>query len=133
MISRDNNSLQGAILLAHGSSEPEAAAEILDLCQTLSQAKPNRRFEAAFLNQEPKLDSAVSALISLGCRRIQILPLLVFRGKHVLEDIPKNVEILRVKHPEILFELKPYLSRLPDFKDLILNELDRQSSDDIES
>ena len=118
-----NNSLPGVILLGHGSSESEAGLEIRDLCATLSESKPGWRFEPAFLNQEPKLDQAVKALISLGCKHIQVLPLLVFKGKHILEDIPNSVENLRTQHPEIVFELQPYLSRLTGFKDLILKEL----------
>ena len=118
-----NNSLPGVILLGHGSREPEAESEIRDLCAALSKSKPGWRFEHAFLNQEPQLDQAVEALISLGCNRIQVLPLLVFKGKHILEDIPNAVENLRTQHPEIVFQLKPHLSRLPGFKDLILKEL----------
>lgn len=119
-----NNSLPGVILLGHGSSEPEAGLEIHELCTTLSEFKPGWRFEHAFLNQEPKLDQAVKVLISLGCRRIHVVPLLVFKGKHILEDIPNSVENLRTRHPEIVFQLQPYLSRLSGFKDLILKELD---------
>ncbi len=118
-----NNSLPGVILLGHGSSEPEAGLEIRELCATLSESKPGWRFEHAFLNQEPKLDQAVNALISLGCKHIQILPLLVFKGKHILEDIPNSVEGLRTQHPEVVFQLQPYLCRLAGFKDLILKEL----------
>ena len=119
-----NNSLPGVILLGHGSREPEAEAEIRDLCGALSKSKPCWRFEHAFLNQEPQLDQAVEALISLGCNGIQILPLLVFMGKHILEDIPNAVENLRTQYPEVVFQLKPHLSQLPGFKDLISKELD---------
>ena len=119
-----NNSLPGVILLGHGSREPETENEIRDLCIALSKSRPGWQFEHAFLNQDPKVDRATQTLISLGCNRIQILPLLVFLGRHLLQDIPEAVEDLRKQHPKIVFEIKPYLSQMAGFKDLISKELE---------
>lgn len=119
-----NNSLPGVILLGHGSREAETGNEIRELCVALSNSKPGWRFEHAFLNQDPKVDYAAQTLISLGCSRIQVLPLLVFMGRHLLQDIPEAVEDLRKQHPKIVFEIKPYLSKMDGFKDLISKELE---------
>src|SRR3954466_14597007 len=120
-----NNSLPGAVLLAHGSSEPEAASELKELCRHLSEARPDRRFTPAFLNQEPKLEQAVEALLAQGCNPIRVLPLLVFKGKHLLEDVPRQIAVLRSRHPGLSLELEPHLSILPGFGEILLAALEK--------
>ena len=115
--------LPGAVLLGHGSSAPGAEAEIKALVAALSLAEPEWRFAHAFLNQEPSLEIAVGALAKAGCSVIRVLPLLVFTGKHVAEDIPNEIERLREIHPFIHFELEPHLSRLPGFSGVVLEGL----------
>lgn len=115
--------LPGAVLLGHGSSAPGAAAEIKSLVAALSLAEPEWRFAHAFLNQEPSLETAVASLAKAGCSVIRVLPLLVFTGKHVLEDIPNEIARLREIHPFIVFEIEPYLSRLSGFSSLVLEGL----------
>jgi sirohydrochlorin cobaltochelatase len=115
--------MPGAVVLGHGSREPGAEAEIRSLVAALSLAEPEWRFAHAFLNQEPSLETAVAGLARAGCSVIRVLPLLVFTGKHVLEDIPNEVERLRSLHPFIVFEIEPYLSRLSGFTGLVLEGL----------
>ncbi len=124
MFPADNNSLPGVVLLAHGSSDPETGSELRELCGILGAARPGCRFEPAFLNQDPGLEQAVAMLVSEGRKSLRILPLLVFKGKHVLEDIPRRVEDLRTLHAGIELELEPHLSRLPGFGEMILRTLE---------
>jgi sirohydrochlorin cobaltochelatase len=115
--------LPGAVLLGHGSSVPGVEDEIRALTAALTLAEPEWRFAPAFLNREPSLEAAVNDLARAGCSIIRVLPLLVFTGKHVLEDIPREIERLREIHPFVTFELEPWLSRLPGFAGLVLEGL----------
>ncbi len=115
--------IYGAVLLGHGSREPGTEAEIKALCATLASATPDRRFAYAFLNQEPKLEPAVDRLVDAGCTVIRVLPLLVFIGRHMIDDVPAELDRLRARHPGVTFELEPYLYRLPGFADLIAKTL----------
>jgi sirohydrochlorin cobaltochelatase len=117
--------LSGAVLLGHGSREPATEGEIRELCAGLASAHPDRRFAHAFLNQEPKLETAVAALVDAGCTRITVLPLLVFIGRHMIDDVPAELDRLRARHPAVTFDLEPYLFRLPGFSDLISHTLNR--------
>lgn len=113
----------GAILLGHGSREPATEAEIRELCARLASADPGRRFEQAFLNQEPKLETAAARLVAAGCTEIRVLPLLVFIGRHMIEDVPAELERLRGLHPDVAFSLEPYLFRQPGFAPLLADAL----------
>jgi sirohydrochlorin cobaltochelatase len=119
--------ISGAILLGHGSREPGTEAEIKALCSKLASASPDRRYAHAFLNQEPKLEAAVDSLLAAGCTQIRVLPLLVFTGRHMIEDVPAEIDRLRTKHPGVQIELDPYLYRLPGFTDLIAQTLSNKT------
>lgn len=115
--------LHGVILLGHGSREPATETEIRELSADLSArfagAPPARRVAHAFLNQEPRLETAAEALVAAGCTRVRIVPLLVFTGRHLIDDVPAALDALRARHPGVVFSLTPHLYRLPGFSDLI--------------
>jgi sirohydrochlorin cobaltochelatase len=116
--------LHGVILLGHGSREPGTENEIRELCVQMAAKSPDHRFAHAFLNQEPKLAAAVDELLAAGCAGIRVLPLLVFTGRHMIEDVPAEVARLRALHPTITIDLESHLFRLPGFRDLLLRALE---------
>jgi len=120
-MSLSNNSLPGVILLAHGSREPETEMELRELCRNLAESKKDLRFEIAFLNQEPKLEHAFEKLVSQGSFQVRIVPLLVFTGRHLREDIPNQIKELRSIRPDVKIELEPHLYRLPGFADVLMH------------
>jgi sirohydrochlorin ferrochelatase len=120
--------ISGVVLLGHGSREPGTEAEIKALGDALARALAARRFTHAFLNQDPKLEAAVDALRGEGCSHIRVLPLLVFTGRHMTEDVPAEIARLRRLHPTLTLELDPYLFRLPGFSDLLVRALSQPSA-----
>lgn len=115
--------ISGAVLLGHGSREPGTVTEIQALCAQLAFDLPDWRFAHAFLNQEPRIADAAETLVAGGCTRIRVLPLLVFTGRHMIEDVPAEIEKLRKLHPGIVFSLDPYLFRLHGFSGLLAEAL----------
>ncbi len=111
---------RGIILLAHGSRDPEADEEARGLCRILAEARPYWEIAAAYLNREPALSEAVEGLLKRGCGRIEVFPLLVFRGKHAREDIPALIAAEKAKRPELSLVLHPHLTRLTGFPSLLL-------------
>ena len=124
-------SLSGAILLGHGSREPGTTAEIKALVAKLASSTPAWHFAHAFLNQEPVLETAVTELVNAGCTHIRVLPLLVFTGKHILEDVPSEIERLQALHPTVHLEREPHLFQLPGFSALLTDVLKESASQGI--
>lgn len=116
----------GVILMGHGSREPATEAEIRELCAVLALQAPGTRFAHAFLNQEPKLEAAAATLVAAGCTHIRVLPLLVFIGRHMIDDVPAELERLRALHPAVTFAAEPYLFRLPGFSALLADTVNRR-------
>ena len=129
----------GVILLGHGSREPGTETEIRALCDDLAArvgdrspaATPHRYlFAHAFLNQEPRLEAAAETLVAAGCKHVLIVPLLVFIGRHVIDDVPAALERLRTLHPGVAFAREPHLFRLPGFSDLIADTVTRTPAEE---
>lgn len=130
-------SLKTLILLAHGSRAVETLEEMRDLAARLTRARMSseaRRpgmaeagFEVrgAFLSlTKPDLATAVREAIGAGSVEVQILPLFLFSGKHVLEDVPALAEALRKAHPDVKIILLDPIGRHPDFPAFLLNAAD---------
>jgi sirohydrochlorin cobaltochelatase len=104
------------ILLGHGSRAGKTLEEMEELAAKLQASSTGLLVKFAFLTLlEPDLAKAVSDAADGGAREIQVLPLFLFSGKHVLEDIPAIMEGLRSQHPGIALNLREAIGRHPDF------------------
>ena len=96
----------GIIILAHGSkisSGNEGLHEIVGLIREIGDYEA---VEAAFLQlASPGLEEAVNALAGKNVGKIIVMPLLLFSGNHVCEDIPRAVDREKTKYPDITFEI----------------------------
>lgn len=121
------SSAKTLILLAHGSRTDATFAEMQDLADRMAalRAKPATgtawTIRGAFLSlTPPDLAQAVEAAIAEGSREVRILPLFLFSGKHVLADIPEQVEALRARHPGVPLTLLDPIGRQAGFGDFLL-------------
>ncbi len=96
----------GIIVLAHGS-KIKSGTEGLHHIVSMIQEMGNYKFVVpAFLQlSSPNLSEAVAALIEHQIDRVVIMPLLLFSGNHVLEDIPQAVESQKALYPAVDFEI----------------------------
>jgi sirohydrochlorin cobaltochelatase len=109
------------ILLGHGSRAGKTLEEMEELAAKLQASSTGLVVKTAFLTLlEPDLGKAVRAAADSGAREIQVLPLFLFSGKHVLEDIPAIIEELRLEHPGIAVNLREAIGRHPDFFGFLL-------------
>lgn len=96
----------GIIILAHGSkieSGNEGLYRIVDLIREIGGYK---EVEPAFLQlATPSLNDSIQSLLQRKVKKILIMPLLLFSGNHVREDIPQIIEAEKTKHPDITFVL----------------------------
>lgn len=106
------------ILLAHGSRAPETLGEMRELASRMEALAPasGLRVLGAFLSlAAPDLAEAVRDAAGQGARDIRVLPLFLFSGKHVLGDIPDQVESLRQAYPGLALTLLEPIGRHGDF------------------
>ena len=110
------NPAKALILLGHGSKAPETLEEMRVLAAKLQASDPGLSVRPAFLTLiRPDLAEAVRDAVAGGAGEIRVLPLFFFTGKHVLEDIPLQVDALRSAHPGVKVVLLEAAGRHPDF------------------
>ena len=58
--------------------------------------------------------------IAAGATEVVVLPYFLSAGRHVVTDIPGEVNIVRAESPEVEITLSPYLGASPEVVDILL-------------
>lgn len=94
------------ILFAHGARDPEWASPMRRVCAAVREQAPTLRVELAFLEfMTPELAPCAEALLAEGYMRIVVLPMFIACGGHLKRDVPLLLDELRVRCPQVRFEL----------------------------
>jgi sirohydrochlorin cobaltochelatase len=116
--------MKTAILLAHGSREPQARASFEALVERVAQALPDLVVRPAYFSLgEPDLVTQVEALVQAGATVVRILPFFLLDGVHTRRDIPALVASLRQRWPHLAIELDPCLQDDPALERLLVGRL----------
>ena len=97
---------QALVLFAHGARAASWAAPFERL-RDLTQARtPDVRVSLAFLElMEPRLPERVAALTAEGITDITVVPVFLGQGGHVLRDLPRILDQMRLDYPNVAFTL----------------------------
>ncbi len=92
------------ILFSHGSTLCGAAQALRDHAQRLADRGTWARVEVGFLNfSSPAFRDVVDEVVRVGLGRVVIVPFFLVPGKFVREDLAREVEAARQRHPEVEF------------------------------
>ena len=98
----------GLILFAHGSRDARWAAPFEEVAARIRALRPGVPLQLAFLEQmRPTLSEAAAALVAVGCRQVDVLPMFLGTGGHLRSDLPPMVEALRQTHAGVQWRLQP--------------------------
>lgn len=104
--------MKALMLIAHGSRKQAANDEVSRLAQRISQLEDSE-FDAvvpAFLEfAEPDIHQGVDRCVELGAHSIIAMPYFLAAGRHVAEDIPREIECARAGNPGVSIEISQYL------------------------
>lgn len=112
------------LLVAHGSRRAESNDEVRQLAAQLGQMAQGR-FDSvtpAFLElAEPSIPDGLRAAIKAGADEVVVLPYFLSAGRHVINDIPGEVDSVRAEYPDVAINLVSYLGAAAGVKDLLLD------------
>ncbi len=94
------------ILLGHGSRAQEANNAIKEIAGLVKEKGGYDIVDVAFLQlAKPLLPDKIDECVGYGIRRIIIQPYFLHHGRHVIDDIPEEIDKARIKYPdtEIIF------------------------------
>lgn len=102
------------ILLAHGSSKPAWRAPFDALCVTLQGHAGAEHVRLAFLSScGPDLPTVAAEAAADGIDTLQILPLFMSGGGHVLRDLRPLSDEIGLRWPDLQVELLPAVGEHP--------------------
>jgi sirohydrochlorin ferrochelatase len=102
------------LLIAHGSRQEEANADLYQLAEALRRGGRYEVVEAAFLElAEPTIAQGAARCIAQGARRVILLPYFLSAGIHVRRDLAALRAALAAEHPGAEFRLAEPLGPHP--------------------
>ena len=118
------------VLLAHGARDPEWARPIEAMAVRLRGLLADTQVQCAYLEfMSPDIDTAVTALVARGARRVRVVPVFLAQGGHVKRDLPAQVDALRANlgaaHPDLSIELDPAIGEQGEVIDAIARSVAR--------
>jgi len=99
----------GVVVLARGSSDVEANADLHYLADWLLEHTTHQRVDLAFTSMAvPTLENAVQKQLEQGVKQVIILPYYLFTGV-LMERIAAQVQQLQAQYPHIPFALAKHI------------------------
>ena len=111
------------LVVAHGSRRAASNEEVRGLVARLADRARGvfDEVSCAFLEiAEPSIPDALQGCIERGAREVVLLPYFLSAGRHVAEDIPREVGVKQLEHPQVLMRIAPYLGAAEHVAELIL-------------
>lgn len=97
---------QAIILFGHGSRDALWHLPIQAVAQRIHNASPDVQVACAYLElTQPTLPDLATEFIASGADNIRVLPMFLGAGRHAREDLPVLIDALRLRYPEVQFEV----------------------------
>ena len=115
--------MKAILLVAHGSRKQSSNEEVRQLSLKMNQLISNNFdiVKFAFLElADPLIPEGINQLAEFGAKEITVVPYFLSAGRHVTEDVPKEVQIGAENHPDIKIVISDYLGANSEIANLLL-------------
>ena len=119
------NEMKTLLVVAHGSRRVESNDEVRALTGRLGAQADGlyARVQCAFLElAEPSIPDGLRAAIREGATQVTVVPYFLSAGRHVVTDIPAEIEGVRKEYPDVDIVLAPYVGAAPGLTELLLQQ-----------
>ena len=117
--------MRALLIVAHGSRREASNEEVRKLARTVAARAGGSfdRVSCAFLELvDPNIPDELRTLIRDGASDITVMPYFLSAGRHVAEDIPGEIDLVRGEFPDAKIGLAPYLGLAPGVPDLLIQQ-----------
>jgi sirohydrochlorin ferrochelatase len=98
------------LLMAHGSRIPEANTAVDEIAAMVKQFGNYEIIEVSFReNHSPDIQQGIDACVAQGAERILLVPYFLYLGAHVQQDLPKELEEAKLRHPGVEMAMGKHL------------------------
>ncbi len=123
--------MNALLIVAHGSRREASNEEVRELTRLVAARAAGRydRVSCAFLElSEPNIPDELRQLIQAGAGEITVMPYFLSAGRHVAEDIPGEIDLVRGEFPDVSIRIAAYLGLAAGVPDLLLQQADAAAS-----
>lgn len=118
----------GTIILGHGSKAPEALATLKKVQQLVKETSQLDIVEIASLQfDKPDISDAIANVVAQGVKRIVLVPLFLYFGIHLQEDIPAILEAEKAKYSDVEFIMTDNLGADKRIIDIVIERIKEAS------
>ena len=111
---------RAVILFGHGSRDPAWRQPIEAVADVVARRDPHVAVRCAYLElNTPDLPTTVDELVGQGVDQINVLPMFLGVGRHAREDLPRLLQALRERHPQLRLHALPAVGEDPRMLDLM--------------
>jgi sirohydrochlorin ferrochelatase len=118
------------LLMAHGSRIPEANDAVYDIAKMVKNFAGYDIVEVSFReNHSPNIQQGIDACVAQGAERILLAPYFLYMGAHVQEDLPKEMEEARLRHPGVEMAMGRHLGVHKRLAKLVIDRIQEAFND----
>lgn len=118
----------GTIILGHGSKAPEALETLKKVRNLVKETSQLEIVEIASLQfDQPDISEAIANVVEQGVKKVVIVPLFLYFGIHLQEDIPAILNEEKAKYPEVEFVMTDNLGADKRIIDIVLDRIKEAS------
>lgn len=116
--------MDGILILAHGSKRVETENIVNSLVDKLKKKTGESVIMPVYLQfSEPNLEMGIERLVKQGVNNVKIIPMFIFDGVHVTQDIPDELKVIREKHPEIKISMSRHIGDDDKLADILADRI----------
>jgi sirohydrochlorin cobaltochelatase len=121
----------GLVLLGRGCSDEDANSDLYKLSRLLREKLAVKRIEPAFIAvTEPSLEESVETLLTLGAKKVIVLPYLLFTGV-LMNRLKAKMEDLQTQLPQVQLALASYIGFHPKLQNMFFERMNEAGTDSV--
>jgi sirohydrochlorin cobaltochelatase len=116
--------MNGILILAHGSKRQETEQILNSLVEKVKAKTGEKLVYPAYLQfSEQNLEKGIDMLVQSGAKSIKIMPMFLFDGVHVTQDIPNELNEINAKYPGIRIKMSRHIGDDDKIADIIVDRI----------
>lgn len=119
------------VVVSHGSKRRESNQEFENFIEKLNKINQQKEKQIEAYQEvrgaclefaSPQLETVIKNLLKQGYKKFDILPLFIFGGYHVRQDIPERLQKLKSKFEQLNYRILEHPAAAEDFADYIFRQ-----------
>ncbi len=116
--------MNGILILAHGSKRQETEEILNSLTAKVMEKSGESLVYPAYLQfSGQNLEKGIDYLVAQGATDIKIIPMFLFDGIHVTQDIPEELDGIKAKHPGVRIRMSRHLGDDDRIAEIIVDRI----------